>query len=395
MRRSLRIATGVIAAVCIAFGVLNLVNDRFELWDLRVYYDAAGKLLAGESPYHQAFGLSSGFYKYSPAAAWFFAPLHVFGWMGARMIYYLVLVVAIAYSLPRLTDRIGRLHGFSNRKQGWVIATVALVLAGHLSRELFLGNVNWFLLLLTLAAFFSLEKHPVRSGILLGVVLAFKPHFAVLLPWYVLRRRWKELGVALTTLAVLFIAPALFIGWDANWTLLAEWGETMLSHNAGLAESPNTLYGVPARMLGWTGSWPVVITLAAVALFILAFVLRNFWHEATQNASSPVNHFTEFALIMALIPNLVHTDTEHFMWTFPLLAVLFLQLFSGTLPRWKVGVAVTLIAIAVIPYTTATPDLWGAEGSRFLEQSGVLGWANAVFIVLALWLRPRVEGIFD
>jgi hypothetical protein len=385
----------VIAAVCIAFGVLNLVNDRFELWDLRVYYDAAGKLLAGESPYHQAFGLSSGFYKYSPAAAWFFAPLHVFGWMGARMIYYLVLVAAIAYGLPRLTDRIDRLHGFSNRKQGWVIATVALVLAGHLSRELFLGNVNWFLLLLTLATFFSLEKHPIRSGILLGVVLAFKPHFVVLLPWYVLRRRWKELSVALATLTVLFFAPAVFIGWDANTALLAEWGNTMLGHNAGLAESPNTLYGVPARVFGLTGSWPVIVTILVVALLILAFVLRNYWFEATRNAAAPVNLFAEYALIMALIPNLVHTDTEHFMWSFPLLAVLVFQLFSSALPTGKRSVAVALLILAAIPYTSATPDLWGVEGSRFLEQSGVLGWANVVIVALALWLRPNVEVIHD
>ena len=393
--RTLHKATLGIAVACCALLVLNLINNRFGMWDLRVYYDAAGKLLAGESPYHEAFGLSSGFYKYSPAAAWFFVPLHVLGWMGARFFYYLVLVAAIAYGLPRLTDRIGRLHGFANRKQGWVIALVALLLAGHLSRELFLGNVNWFLMLLTLGSFFALERYPVRSGILLGVALAFKPHFAVLLPWYVLRRRWKELGVAMATLAALFFAPAMFMGWDANTALLAEWGETMLGHNAGLTGSPNTLYGVPARVFGWTGSSPVLITLALVALFILGFVLRNYWREATQNASTPVNLFTEFALIMALIPNLVHTDTEHFMWTFPLLAVLAYTLFTTDLPAWKRYLAVGVIVLAAIPYTTATPDLWGADGSRFLEQSGVLGWANVALIAVALWIRPHVEGIFD
>lgn len=395
MRRSLRISTGVIAAVCIAFGVLNLVNDRFELWDLRVYYDAAGKLLLGASPYNEAFGVSSGFYKYSPVAAWLFAPLHLFGWMGGRVLYYLLLAGSIAIFLPRLTHAIGRLHGEKPEREGWVIATVGLLLAGHLARELYLGNVNWMLMLLTLAAFFSLEKHPIRSGILLGVVLAFKPHFVVLLPWYILRRRWKELATAIACLLVLFVLPALFIGWEANLVLLNEWGSTMLGHNAGLAESPNTLYGVPARVFGLTGSWPVIVTILVVALLILAFVLRNYWFEATRNAAAPVNLFTEYALIMALIPNLVHTDTEHFMWSFPLLAVLVFQLFSSTLPTGKRSVAVVLLILAAIPYTTATPDLWGVEGSRFLEQSGVLGWANVVIVALALWLRPNVEVIHD
>jgi len=44
--------------------------------------------------------------------------------------------------------------------------------------------------------------------------------------------------------------------------------------------------------------------------------------------------------------------------------------------------------LALIPFAFSTPDIWGGEGARWLEQSGVLGIANIVLIVITL----RVAG---
>lgn len=386
MKQRVNLLSMAIGLLCLAYGALNLFNGRFTLYDLQVYYDAAGRLIDGASPYHTAFGLSSGFYKYSPSAAIFFIPLHVLGWMGARVVFFILIAGTLAAFFPRMVVCINRATGLTNNSIMLQTTLVALMLGGHLSRELLLGNVNWLLMLVLLFAFFTLEKRAGLSGVLLGFALAFKPHFAVLLPWYIVRKRYVELATAMLTLFVLFFLPAAGWGWAGNLDLLIEWFETMRMHNTGLAGSPNTLYGVPARLFGWEGQWPVVLTLALVAVMILAYVLRNFWLEATQSRLPASNMLMEFALIMALIPNLVHTDTEHFMWTFPLLVVVFGRLLDSSLAA-PVRAALALVCIlCALPYTLASPDLWGATRSQWLEQSGVLGWSNVVLVVMAIVL---------
>lgn len=380
-------SSAIIALVCLAYGGLNLWNGRFEMWDLRVYYDAAGALIDETSPYHRAFGLSSGFFKYSPAAAALFVPFHLIGWLATRIVFFLIISISLAWYLPRLVDQIARLFQRNDRSLVWVIALTAIITGGHFSRELLLGNVNWLLLLVLLVAFFNLDKRPHISGVLLGVALAFKPHFVVLLPWFVLRRRWHELAWAGGALMILFFLPAAGWGWSENLNLLNEWIATMQSHNHSLAESLNTLYGLPSRVFDIESTWLVVLTIGLVAIGIFIAMLRNYWKEATANERAAENMFLEFAFILAIIPNLVHTDTEHFMWTLPLIVLMLINL--QRLGRLTQVVAAILVLVAMIPYTLTTPDLFGDEGARWLEQSGVLGWSNVLLIGVALWSEKR------
>lgn len=371
------------------FGALNIYNDRFGMSDMQVYFDAAGKLLAGESPYGTAFGLSSGFYKYSPAAALVFAPFHLVSWFTARVLFYLIISASIAWYLPRFMVLISRQLDCEVSLKSGVVALTALTLAGHISRELLLGNVNWILLVLLLIAFFRMERQPYLTGILFAVALAFKPHFAVLFPWFLLRRQFTVLLTAAGVLLVLFFLPAAGWGMSYNLDLLHEWLATMRAHNHKLADSPNTFYGVPSRWFGIEGSWLVLFTLSVVAVGLGVWILLNWYREALGRLKVRHNLFLEYALILAIIPNLVHTDTEHFMWTFPLIAVFFLGFgrLSGRL-KWLLG---TLWVLCMLPYTFATPDLWGSDTARWLEQSGILGWANAVMCFAGLAVQRGVE----
>ena len=375
-------SSAAIFALCLIFGALNMYNGRFEMRDMQVYFDAAGKLLAGESPYGQAFGLSSGFYKYSPAAALVFAPFHLVSWFTARVIFYVLISASIAWHLPRFMARIADQFNRQSAVTTGAIALTTLTLAGHFSRELLLGNVNWLLLVLLLFAFFRMERQPYLSGVLFAFALAFKPHFAVLIPWFLLRQQFAVLIAAASTLLVLFFLPAAGWGMTHNLDLLHEWLDAMRAHNQALADSPNTLYGVPSRWFGIEGRWLVLVTLAIVAVALGVWILMNWYRESLGRLKPRHNLFLEYALILAIIPNLVHTDTEHFMWTFPLIA-LFFMLLPAIATRWKWLLGAVWL-VCVIPYTLATPDLWGADGSRWLEQSGVLGWANVVLSFAAL-----------
>ncbi|MCH2198739.1 MAG: DUF2029 domain-containing protein [Flavobacteriales bacterium] len=375
----------LIFLVCIAYGALNIYNGRFEMRDLQVYYDAAGQLLEGNSPYGRAFGLSSGFYKYSVSAAMVFYPAHLLGsWFTFRVIYFVLLSAAIAWYTPRWTESIRDRFKLSG-KSGIAVLLVSLTLIGHFSRELLLGNVNWFLLLLVLTAFVSLARNGILAGLLIAVALVFKPHFAVILPWLVLRKEWKATASVLVSIVVLLMLPSLHLGWGENLALLNEWKEAIMAHNGELGESPNTLFGMISNLTGINGSWLIYSSIGAVAIFVLVWMLRNMKNEEHANEL----RFLEFAFLVAIVPNLVHTDTEHFMWTMPLivlLAWLWLQL-NGSL-KWVVSV---LWMLALIPYSLNTPDIWGSAAAEWFNKSGILGLANLILIVLAIGLYYRVR----
>ncbi|MFT6411844.1 MAG: hypothetical protein ACJA15_002676, partial [Flavobacteriales bacterium] len=128
--------------------------------DLQVYYDAAMWLFDGESPYGKAFGLSSGYYKYSSSAALLFTPLHLLGWFSARVFFFLLISVSFASRIPQLIDWIQeQLQTKVNRNA--VALLVVLSLVGHFSRELLLGNVNWLLLIWVFSGFILLKSKPV------------------------------------------------------------------------------------------------------------------------------------------------------------------------------------------------------------------------------------------
>ncbi|MBI1268222.1 MAG: DUF2029 domain-containing protein [Cryomorphaceae bacterium] len=380
----------VLSIIILLYGVLNFVNGRFDLFDFQVYYDACGKLLNGESPYQQAFGLSSGFYKYSPFAAWLFAPFHFFGWMGARVLFFLLLTAAIAVGLPWVVGKTTKIVAPVNVNAVGVLVIVGVTLGGHFSRELLLGNVNWLLFLAVFAAFILLEKKPLVAGLLIGAVLLFKPHFIVVLPWLILRKEFRVLAYTALAMLVLLLVPAPFSGWGWNLALIPEWLGAMQAHNTSLVASPNTVY---APFGGFTSDTIVVFGLLAVIGFaVLAMMLNHFRQEKSNADIKHANSFVEFSVILALIPNLVHTDTEHFMWTAPLIALVASYWFQSN-RREKVVVGMVWL-LCLIPYTLATPDIWGKDSASWLQESGVLGLSNLVFIGLGIYsfykLRPGI-----
>jgi hypothetical protein len=377
----------VLSIIILLYGVLNFINGRFDLFDFQVYYDACGKLLDGESPYHQSFGLSSGFYKYSPFAAWLFAPFHLFGWMGARILFFLFITAAISFGLPWLIRKTSEFVAPANVYAVGVLVALAVTLGGHFSRELLLGNVNWLLFLAVFAAFTLLEKKPLIAGLLIGAVLLFKPHFIVIVPWLALRKEFRVLAYTALVMLVLLLVPAPFSGWGWNLELISEWLGAMQAHNTSLVASPNTIY---APFGGFVSDTIVVLgLLGMIGLAVLAMMLNHFKKEKSNADLKPANRFLEFSVILALIPNLVHTDTEHFMWTAPLIALAAIYWFqSKGLEKALVGIVWLL---CLIPYTLATPDVWGKDMASWLQESGVLGLSNLVFIGLGIYsfYKPR------
>jgi hypothetical protein len=375
------------AAIAFVIGIgylmLEFANNRAQMADFRVYYDAASAFVYDGQVYGQAFGVSSGFYKYSPVACLPFVPFVFLPYFAASLIYYVLVLLSILWFMITITRESEISSGKSRR---WVLLIVSLFMADHLERELHLGNVNLFLLI---TIYFVYKKitagHKLHAGILYGVVLLFKPHFLILLPYWFWRREWKLMASAALTILIGIILPTLFKGWTANLDLLSAWMAAIRDHNVQLYESPNTVYGLAHTVLpdNFNHALLVPLLLALTGVLFLLFMLRN------KKESDPMRTFTELFVLVALIPNLAHTDTEHFMWSWPLIAYSVLSLIQmDASRRWMPG---TLLFLAFIPYCLNSPDIVGKSVRFLFDEGGMLGLANLVIIGVSIYLY-RVSG---
>ena len=381
----------VLAAIgLLLFLVLNVINERLNMWDLKVYYGAYEELLKGNSPYGQSFGLSSGFYKYSPTAALLFVPLFALGWKASMVIYYVLIGGSMVLALPEiLKDQWSRFT--EGLKDNWLpLLLILVLLGGHLSRELFLGNVNWLLFLGLLVLFKFRNSSPIISGIVFGLLLVFKPHFIFIIPWLIVRMKWKVLLFSLLSFAMFLLFPSLFFGWDQNLIWLSEWLGAMKAHNVDLWESANTIYHLfqVFTMHLLPGPLAVVLMLLLVAGAIFLMTIKHYKREKSTSKTSINHEYLEYFIIIALIPNLVHTDTEHFLWATPLILIFAAHVVKMNKWFWWLG-----FAICAIPFGLATPDLWGRAGADWLVKSGAIGAANLFMVLSAYWAVKEKETV--
>lgn len=376
----LRFAIAV-ATLCLSYLALEWHNGRAQMADFRVYYDAANALLSGDVLYGKAFGVSSGFYKYSPFACLPFIPLALLPYEVASVVYYILVTTAIIYfSLRVSTDITG--NGKENNHINYLPVLVGIFLIDHLERELHLGNINLFLLMMLYEVYRKLKDgKEIQGGILYGLVLLFKPHFLLLLPYFVWKKHLKTVLFSGVTILLGLAVPAVISGWHANTDLVTQWFKAMSDHNFALQSSPNTLYGILNELFfsGKAESWLVIVVLFVVAVLIALFIVKN--DKAEGISWTKTIRFTEFFLLVALVPNLVHTDTEHFMWVWPLLALAIYSTFDRTKPLRLLRIS--LILVAFIPFALNSPDLVGKTVSLMFDEGG-LGIANMLVLISVL-----------
>lgn len=373
-----RFAIGVVI-LCLGYYVLECFNGRAQMADFRVYYDAANALLHGDLLYGKAFGVSSGFYKYSPFACIPFIPLALLPFGLASFFYYLLITAAIIWFSQRVSKVI---LGAETKAFIALPILTGLFLIDHLERELHLGNINLLLLIALFECYILLKSdRNVKGGALYGLVLLFKPHFLLLLPYLIWKKRLTSVLACFSAVGLGLLLPSAALGWQQNIQLLNQWGDAMSDHNLALQLSPNTIYGIINKVFlhGNAGAWLVLSCLAVVGSCIAYLILRN--DRLAGKAWSAEVRFTEYFLLIALVPNLVHTDTEHFMWVWPILALAIFDVIKTNTPWQKTRI--TLLALAFIPFALNSPDIVGSK-IRLLFDEGGLGLANVMILVCAL-----------
>ncbi|MCB0760336.1 MAG: DUF2029 domain-containing protein [Flavobacteriales bacterium] len=373
----------IAGAVMVLFYVLQVINGRNDLFDFQVYYGAASELIQGGEPYGKWYGLDSGIYKYSPISIWIFVPLALLPFQWAAAIYYVFVVWAILAVLVFLFRRTQ--HCFlSAAYHPLAMILVCVVLSDVLIRELHLGNINMILLGLFLWAIRQMETgRPHLSGWLIALGILIKPHFVILLPWLVMRGKWRVLGTSLTGVVAGLFIPAVVHGWQGNRALLEGWQQALGKHNVDLWDSPNTLFGMVNHAFlepfGVQAGWwlPVAVILLAGGGYFL-WMRHHGWKDVPLS-----RQYLEVMVLIGMIPLLTHTDTEHFLFSAPLLVLLAGVLFDRRLSIWLYA---TLFLIIGIPYYLNSPDFLGASGAAFMDNSGLLGLSCTIFLLASLFV---------
>lgn len=370
--------------------IMQIINRRFWMHDFEVYYKASQAFASGSKIYGLTFGLDSGYYKYSPFALYLFLPISLLPFGAAKIVFFLLISAALITTLILSAQLLQySLQSIKTISNGMLFIVMGIV-SSVVFRELHLGNVNVILLLLSLIMlWFLLSGKQITAGILFAFVLFIKPHFIILAPLLLFRKQYKSIAITLLGLTIGCLLPALVTGISENMVLHKEWLQTMQDHNKSLWQAYDTIYSLFLHILLYIQKFNIQFYDKAVELTLLIivaaafgwFVIGNIKRERKIQPQHIGRSFTiEFMILIALIPNLVITDTEHFLLSIPLILFL-LGLMRIKTPLWfKITVVIALILFSMNIY-----DLIGTKLSLWLTHNGILGLGNLMLIGLTMY----------
>lgn len=366
------------------------INGRFWQNDFKVYYLAMQNFLNGEPIYGIPFGLDSGFYKYTPFALLPFSIFYFIPFKIASIVYYIAVSAAILTVTFKVYHLFVKLFNINENKKNTILYLTTLVIINHFYRELHLGNVNVILLLLYVYSLELLTKGRQNfAGILMGIGILFKLHFIVLLPVLLVFRKFKAASFLILSFIIGLLLPSLFLGFDQNFNLLNDWISIMKGHNQSITTSADTIYGITNMLLSifgfqQKGLWFSLIILGLIGAFFLWFVIEN---KGDMSVNFKIKKFTiVYFMAIACIPLITVTDSEHFLFSLPIIIFCMFLLLSNT----NISIIYKiLILIAFVFYGGNWHDLWGHQISVFFTQNGFLGIGNLMLISLTaiLWLK--------
>lgn len=357
---------------------LEHINGRFWLNDFRVYYMAATNLREGLPIYGVVFGEDTGLYKYLPFPLYFFIPLTYLDFQTAATVHWLLMGAMLMACFAVMERAIVRAVG-PVPKPALRAMLGLLCIAVLLVRELHLGNINLGLLFLVL---FGVERHlsgkPWAAGISLGIAWLIKPYLLLMIVPLVVRRSWKTLGAAFAAMLAGLLLPMMQEGPAHWWEMLQEWGRAVARHNLTI-ESPDRLGAIITKLFHTAPSTTLDLALIALAGALLAAATwYGMRHELAGNVAA--DRAMELWTACAVVPNLVITDQQHFMFTLPLVLYILARLFER-----NDRLVLVLFLLALIPYATRSSDLWGSALEDAFTGHGVLGSGN-LFLVSVAWV---------
>jgi hypothetical protein len=194
-----------------------------------------------------------------------------------------------------------------------------------------------------------------------------------------LKKEWKVL--LYTLLGLMGAALVLFVCVPNRFIVLhSQWLKAVQAHNVQLDQSSNTIYFFIQKILSSlhmavVPTAAVLIGLAISGLTFLKFIWKNIEKGFQSN---------EALILLALIPVLTHTDTEHFLWAMPFFLMILMTISTWNKKGKIIGYAA--LVLASIPFLFNSPDIVGKGLSKQLDEGGI-GLSLMLLLVLSFFYR--------
>lgn len=325
-----------------------LFKVRFKMADFAVFYQAGERFSAGEILYRSSDGHYQ--FKYPPFFALLMAPLALLPYPLACQAWFWLIVAALVsmfrYSLGMLPQR--------QRNIFWLVFIPLLVLGRFYAREISLGQANALMnasLLFMLAAF--IQRKSWRCSLSLSLAAAIKPYALIFIPYFLFKKRFREVAITFAGLLLVLLMPALFYGWKGNLALLHQWRLTLGQSSPGLFGSFDNV-----SLLGFFTKWGKTISPGLLGVTVMMIAVLLFWLVIRKRSecSLALNEYLDGAGLLVLIPlfSPLGWDYTFISATAALiLLVNYQDLFPGPW-RWVLFGIWILIGVGLY-------DLWGRE----------------------------------
>ena len=374
-----------VVVICLLNLLINNINHRFFVSDFKVYYYAAKNLLAGGKVYFIAFGEESGFYKYSPFTLLLFVPYNALNFTAAAVVHFLVLSFAYWYTYILIREMLAKYFFIHIRNQGWLLSLSVVCTLIFLVKELYLGNINILLIMFCLMALDNFVKgRHWAGGILIGIVILTKPFFLILILPLFFRKKFKALtGMVFTVIAGL-IVPFIFLGFQRSLTLFMDWINAVMEHSSDFPSLNSIDYLLHNYFFPGLPGYAEYFIILVAGILMIWLIMKNLQLERNYREKhflQDQNFIFEWFMILAMLPDIVKTDTEHFLASAPIITFIIFYI-AWKRRFWLIPVMVILFFF----FGGNSQDILGAALSKRLFYMGLIGFSNLVLIALALWL---------
>jgi hypothetical protein len=369
--------------------------------DFRHFYYAAQALLDGKDLYTSG----TGGYIYPPLIALLYTPVARLPYETAAVVMLaincILAATAIRLAAGELVDRFGL---SPTAILIWSVALLGAVLdIDKIRNELQMLQTNALMLLMFVLALRWLDRRPILAGIALGLVFNIKYLSLAMVPYLIVRRRWKSLAAFGTSAAGFAFLPAIVDGWQANLrSLHVAFGGLLHMVGAGAGEQANveditalfssSITSAMARLSqrGVPMSVALLLTML-IALIVLGIVIFLYhregfslfrWPTARVQVEQPYRGLMglEWAgLITAALVFSPQTNTRHLFLAILVTVPTAVLLLTGHLRRQRWILAMTT-CVAVLGISSSM----GLQSVTWIAIGGAC-WCLLMLFLVMFW----------
>jgi hypothetical protein len=294
-------------------------------------------------------------WHYGPVEHLVTLPLFAFSDLRSAYTAWLIINYAFLAGILALAFRV-----FHSGRSKWMwrsIVVIAVLNYGPLYEALTQRTIEIFELLAIFAAYaLLLRRRSAASGIAIGVAAMTKFLPLIFLPYFVVKRRFRELAGSLIVIAVIAIATEAVFGWRYS-------GIVVQLQRGGLihSELDQSLSGMVRRLLVWTRS-PISPAMLSLGAIVLALAGLSWLFLRTRNCAA-IEDLEWSTLIVAMVLLPPHNEQYYFvLLLFPYLALLARELRQPVHPRrarrWWLAISFlltgTLVPLSILSRLSAT-----------------------------------------